>query len=62
MERMQQEAKALGAKGIVGANIHERSHAWGSHVIEFFAVGTAVEEISANHTIDPPLLVLPLID
>ncbi len=62
MERMQMEAKALGAKGIIGANIHEGSHEWGAHVIEFFAVGTAVEEISANHQIDPPLLVLPLID
>ncbi len=62
MERMQKEAEDLGAKGIVGANIHERTHAWGSHVIEFFAVGTAVEEISKNHVIDPPTLVLPLID
>jgi uncharacterized protein YbjQ (UPF0145 family) len=61
MERMQKEAEELGAKGIVGANIHERNHAWGSHVIEFFAIGTAVEEISANHVIEPPQLVLPLI-
>lgn len=60
MERMQQEAEALGAKGIVGANIHERTHAWGSHVIEFFAIGTAVEEISADHVIESPMLVLPL--
>ena len=62
MERMQQEAEQLGARGIVGANVHERTHAWGPHVIEFFAVGTAVEEISKDHVIDPPLLVLPLID
>jgi uncharacterized protein YbjQ (UPF0145 family) len=62
MERMQKEAEDLSAKGIVGANIHERTHAWGAHVIEFFAVGTAVEEISQNHVIDPPLMVLPLID
>jgi uncharacterized protein YbjQ (UPF0145 family) len=62
MERMQQEAEALGARGIVGANIHERTHAWGAHVIEFFAVGTAVEEISQDHVIEPPVLVLPLID
>lgn len=62
MERMQQEASELGAKGIVGANIHERTHTWGSHIVEFFAMGTAVEEISADHTIDKPALVLPLID
>lgn len=62
MERMQHEAEELGAKGIVGANIHERTHAWGAHVVEFFAIGTAVEEISEDHVIEPPLLVLPLID
>jgi uncharacterized protein YbjQ (UPF0145 family) len=62
MERMQREAEQLGAKGIVGANIHEHSHSWGSHIIEFFAVGTAVEELSKDHIIEPPALVLPLID
>ena len=60
MERMQKEAEDLGAKGVVGANIHERTHAWGAHVIEFFAIGTAVEEISTDHVIEPPLVVLPL--
>jgi len=62
MERMQREAEDLAAKGIVGANIHEHSHTWGPHVIEFFAIGTAVEEVSQNHVIEPPTLVLPLID
>ena len=42
MERMQTEADELQAEGIVGARIIERSHGWGSHVIEFFAIGTAV--------------------
>ncbi len=60
MERMQREAEDLGAKGIVGANIHERTHAWGAHVIEFFAIGTAVEEIGGDHKIEPPVIVLPL--
>lgn len=62
MERMQREAEDLGARGVVGANIHENSHSWGAHVIEFFAIGTAVEEISKDHVIEPPMLVLPLID
>jgi uncharacterized protein YbjQ (UPF0145 family) len=61
MERMQKEAEELGAKGIVGANIHEWNHAWGSQVMEFFAIGPAVEEISPDHVIEPPQLVLPLI-
>ncbi len=62
MERMQREAEDLQAKGIVGANIHEHSHTWGAHVIEFFAIGTAVQEISRNHVIEAPTLVLPLVD
>jgi len=42
MERMQAEASHLKAEGIVGTNVQQRSHGWESHVIEFFAVGTAV--------------------
>jgi uncharacterized protein YbjQ (UPF0145 family) len=60
MERMQKEADELQSEGIVGARIVERSHGWGSHVIEFFAIGTAVVSTSAEHQIDKPALVLPL--
>ncbi len=60
MERMQTEADELQSEGIVGARIIERSHGWGSHVIEFFAVGTAVVSTSAEHQIEKPALVLPL--
>ena len=42
MERMQAEAKALGAQGIVGVVVHENNHQWEPHVIEYFAVGTAI--------------------
>jgi uncharacterized protein YbjQ (UPF0145 family) len=42
MGRMQAEAVHLKAEGIVGVNLVQRSHGWESHVIEFFAVGTAV--------------------
>jgi hypothetical protein len=34
MERMQAEALEAKAEGIVGVDLHERSHGWGSHVIE----------------------------
>jgi uncharacterized protein YbjQ (UPF0145 family) len=61
MERMQNEADEAQAEGIVGARIIERSHGWGSHVIEFFAIGTAVISISDDHEIDRPALVLPLV-
>jgi uncharacterized protein YbjQ (UPF0145 family) len=44
MERMQKEAEAIGdgVLGIVEVKLHENNHGWGSNVIEFFAVGTAV--------------------
>ena len=61
MERMQNEADELQSEGIVGARIIERSHGWGSHVIEFFAVGTAVKPIAAElapDAIPDPRLVL----
>jgi len=60
MERMQKEADELQSEGIVGAQIIERSHGWGSHVIEFFALGTAVVSTSSEHEIEKPALVLPL--
>jgi len=62
MERMQAEALEAKAEGIVGVDLHERSHGWGSHVIEFFAIGTAIipSEGSEDHVITPPQTVLDL--
>jgi uncharacterized protein YbjQ (UPF0145 family) len=60
MERMQTEADELQAGGIVGTRIIERSHGWGSHVIEFFAIGNAVMPVSDEHEIEKPALTLPL--
>ena len=62
MERMQNEALSLQAEGVVGAQIVERNHGWGSHVIEFFAVGTAVISISQDHIVPAPTLSLLLND
>jgi uncharacterized protein YbjQ (UPF0145 family) len=61
-ERMQDEAQELQAGGIVGARIIERSHGWGSHVIEFFAIGTAVVPAEDHIAISEPTLVVPLTD
>ena len=61
MERMQQEAADAQAEGIVGVDLHEGSHNWQPHVIEFFAVGTAVCPISTEQDasiIPDPQLVL----
>ena len=60
MERMQNEAEELGAEGIVGVQIQERNHGWGSHVIEFFAVGTAVTSLPEKPKLEEPIMVLPL--
>lgn len=61
MERMQNEATEAGAEGVVGVDLHEGSHNWQPHVIEFFAVGTAVTPISTEQdasVIPDPQLVL----
>ena len=62
MERMQVEAEALEAGGIVGVLIDENNHTWGPNVIEFSAVGTAVVAIRDDHHIPKPSLVLTVGD
>jgi uncharacterized protein YbjQ (UPF0145 family) len=62
MERMQTEAEELGAEGIVGVTVEETNHTWGSHVLEFSAVGTAVAAISRDHRIPEPQLILTVND
>jgi uncharacterized protein YbjQ (UPF0145 family) len=60
MERMQTEAEAVKAEGIVGVSLEEKNHGWGSHVIEFFAIGTAIVPHGEDHTIQAPTTVLDL--
>ena len=65
IERMQIEASAAKAEGVVGVDIHEGSHGWQSHVIEFFAIGTAVlplEQEIAPERIADPIMVLSVND
>lgn len=62
MSRMQAEAEREGAIGIVGAQVKENSHGWDSHIIEYFAVGTSVEEAKVDHQPPAPQLVLSLGD
>ena len=59
MERMQDEARKVSAEGIVGVQIQEKSHVWGSHTIEFFAMGTAVRRLP-DREIATPRMVLSL--
>ena len=60
MSRMQAEAEELQAEGIVGVDLRHHSHTWGSHTTEFFAIGTAVRPLRADHVIDRPTMVLSL--
>ena len=60
MSRMQAEAEALHAEGIVGVQLRQHSHTWGSHTTEFFALGTAVRPLRPDHQIERPTMVLSL--
>ena len=62
---LEYEAAAAKAEGVVGVDIHEGSHGWQTHVIEFFAIGTAVlpldQEIAPEKIADP-IMVLSVND
>lgn len=60
MTRMQDEATQLGATGIVGVRLEEKSHQWGSHTIEFLSLGTAVVKASGQVTLPVPTTVISL--
>ena len=62
MQRMQTEAEAVEAQGVVGVQLVEGNHGWSSHVIEYFSIGTAVTPTSEDHRIPAPSLVLNLND
>jgi uncharacterized protein YbjQ (UPF0145 family) len=42
MARMEEEAEALGAHGIVGVRLTVNEHSWADQLLEFVAVGTAI--------------------
>ena len=60
MTRMQAEAEELKAEGIVGVQLRQHSHTWGTHTTEFFAIGTAVRPLREDHVIQTPTMVLSL--
>jgi uncharacterized protein YbjQ (UPF0145 family) len=49
LSRMQAEAAAAHASGIVGVTVDVKNHVWGQHATEFLATGTAVRRLSAEH-------------
>jgi uncharacterized protein YbjQ (UPF0145 family) len=60
MTRMQTEARALGANGIVGVALEEHQHGWGGRAIEFLAIGTAITRHATDTKPPPPTPVLDL--
>jgi uncharacterized protein YbjQ (UPF0145 family) len=60
MTRMQDEANQLGASGVVGARLEEKTHQWGSHAIEFLALGTAVTKSNEPVTLPKPITIISL--
>lgn len=53
--RLEQEAKMLGAHGVVGVRFTRRSYEWGSNLLEYTAIGTAIK------LPDTPLLAHPFL-
>jgi uncharacterized protein YbjQ (UPF0145 family) len=49
MTRMEEEAEALGADGIIGVRLEMNLHAWGQHIAEFVAIGTAIRHRHGEH-------------
>lgn len=41
--RLEQEAKLLGAHGVIGVRFTRRSYEWGSNLLEYTAIGTAIK-------------------
>ncbi len=49
LSRMQAEASAAKAAGVVGVGVGVYNHVWGEHATEFFATGTAIRRLSDEH-------------
>ena len=58
MSRMQVEAEQLGAQVVVESRITHHQHIWESHVMEFFAIGTAATSLSDTHEYPQPQVVV----
>ncbi len=60
MARMQAEAEAAGAEGVVGVRFAVDNYVWGMHTLEFYCDGTAIRKVSdARTTVPAPVVPLP---
>ena len=55
---MQDESEQLGASGIVAVQLEQKSHQWGSHTIEFLALGTAVTKRDGEVDLPRPIPII----
>ncbi|MGI8752490.1 MAG: heavy metal-binding domain-containing protein [Acidimicrobiales bacterium] len=62
MQRLQAEARDLGADGVVGVVTTQQAHVWGSRAIEFYAMGTAVRAARSGLHATEAALTVPLND
>jgi uncharacterized protein YbjQ (UPF0145 family) len=60
MTRMRDEAEHLGASDVVGVHFEEKHHHWGSHTVEFLALGTAVVDTGDEVTLAKPLTIISM--
>ena len=58
MSRMQAEAERAGAQVVVESRINHYNHIWESHIMEFFAIGTAAVATSDQHVYPTPTITL----
>jgi uncharacterized protein YbjQ (UPF0145 family) len=49
LSRMQAEATAARASGIVGVTVSVYNHVWGEHATEFLATGTSIRRLADEH-------------
>ena len=56
LNRLQQEATILGADGVVGVRLERKRYEWGSDLIEFVAIGTAVRFAGGSSRKGAPFL------
>jgi len=55
--RMQAEADACQARGVVGVDMKISNHVWGEHATEFFCIGTAIRPHGQPTSMTAPALV-----
>ncbi len=53
LNRLEQEAKLIGAHGVIGVRFARRSYDWGSNLLEYTAIGTAIKLPNAPLTGHP---------